>query len=74
MNSGAPSAPQMFFQQPAPPPVREDPAVAEAARRQRVVEDGMDGRGSTLLAGAAQTDPTKRPLGARLLGNFGALG
>lgn len=70
----APSPPAFIWQQPAPPPSREDPAVAEAARRERVIEAGLEGRGSTLLAGGTQTDPTRRAPGSRLLGSFGALG
>lgn len=57
---------------PAPAPKEEDPAVKEAERRQRVIEAGLGGRGSTLLAGGAQTDVSRR--GSRLLGNIGALG
>lgn len=69
-----PTPPSFIYQQPAAVPLREDPAVEEARRRQVVTEEGLQGRGSTLLAGAAQPDPTQRAAGSRLLGNFGALG
>lgn len=69
----SPSPPAAIYQSPPPAPKPEDPAVAEAARRQLVIERGIEGRGATLLAGAEQTDPTKR-MGARLLGGLGALG
>lgn len=68
-----PSPPPIVYQQPTPEPTQADPAVAEAARRARVISDDENGRGSTLLAGAQQPDPAKRA-GARLLGNFGSLG
>lgn len=69
----APSVPSIVYQQVASTPKEDDPAVLEAERKARVVEASIGGRGATLLAGGAQTDPTKRA-GARLLGNFGALG
>ncbi|WP_428668051.1 hypothetical protein [Reyranella sp.] len=69
----APSPPAFIWQQPSAPPAQTDPSVEEAARRERVIEAGLEGRGSTLLAGGAQTDPTRR-VGSRLLGDFGALG
>lgn len=70
---GPPSPPPQIYQPPTPVPTQADPAIAEAARRQRVIEAGIEGRGATLMAGAVQTDPSRR-LGARLLGNFSALG
>lgn len=69
----APSPPPIVYQQAPPPPAVTDPNVKEAARRERVLDDGLAGRGATLLAGGAQPDPSRRP-GARLLGNFGTLG
>lgn len=68
-----PSPPQIVYQSPAPAPKADDPAALEAARKQRVIEATASGRGSTLLAGGDQTDPTRR-MGSRLLGSFGALG
>lgn len=69
----------IFYASPAastPPPnvpTQDDPAIADAARKQLMVDRGLRGRGATLLAGGAQPDPSQRA-GARLLGNFGQLG
>lgn len=66
--------PQIIMMAPPPAPKEDDPAVKEAERRQRMIDANLGGRGSTLLAGGAQTDPSRRSGGSRLLGNFGALG
>lgn len=75
MQSGAASAP-IWIMQPSPPPPtpkQDDAAVLEAARRERVTNDGLAGRGATLLAGKSQPDPARRT-GSKLLGQFGTLG
>jgi len=61
--------PQIIYMQPEPAPKQDDPAVKEAERKQRVIEAGIGGRGATLIAGGAQTDPSRRQ-GASLLGSF----
>jgi hypothetical protein len=71
---GPPSPPSFIYQQPAPPPDRASPEVEEGRRRQLVISQQAGGRTSTLLAGAAQPDPTRREPMSRLLGNFGSLG
>lgn len=63
---------QMPAAEPAPAPAEENSAVKEAERRQRVIESGLGGRSSTLLAGGAQTDVARR--GSKLLGGAGTLG
>lgn len=70
-----PSAPtpQIVYQQMQPAPRQEDPAVKEAERKQRVLEAGLGGRGATLLAGGAQTDPSRRA-GANIFGNLTKMG
>lgn len=73
-SSPAPSyIPMMSVPSPAPVPKQDDEAVKEAQRKQLALERSLQGRGATLMAGGAQPDPTQRA-GARLLGNFGALG
>jgi hypothetical protein len=65
--------PQIIYMQPEPAPKQDDPAVKEAERKQRVIEAGIGGRGATLIAGGAQTDPSRR-VGASLFGNFEKMG
>lgn len=69
---GGPAVPPMPSMM-APPPTREDPAVAEAARKEAAINAGLMGRGATLLYGSAQPDPSRRS-GSALLGASGTLG
>lgn len=70
---GVVAVPQIVYRDPEPAPKQDDPAIKEAERKQRVIEAGLGGRGATLIAGGAQTDPSKR-VGASLLGSFDNLG
>jgi hypothetical protein len=71
---GAPKTPALP-PPPPPPPTREDPAIAEAARKQRLAEKQRKGRASLNITGGegVMGDPASvdRPMargGSQLLG------
>jgi hypothetical protein len=73
------SGPPSVVYQPPPqyPEPQEDPAVADAIRKQNAIERAQAGRGATILGGGTvsplASTPTSRA-GARMLGDFGKLG
>lgn len=56
-----------------PAPVAAPAAAAPSAQRGQSIDNGLAARGATLLTAGRQADPGVST-GARLLGNFGALG